>query len=154
MRRWNIRWQQPEHISLGDSSVDLVTVAVAVHWFNFDEFYREVNRVLKPDGILAVWTYSFTEISPKIDAVVRTYYYETLQGCWPERIHYLEEKYETLPFPFEEIPPPSFAMERNLNLAQYAGFLDSWSATQRYKEQQGHHPLSVDLGSIVGCLGE
>src|SRR5512139_937571 len=25
-----------EHISLGDSSVDLVTVAVAIHWFNFD----------------------------------------------------------------------------------------------------------------------
>jgi ubiquinone/menaquinone biosynthesis C-methylase UbiE len=132
-----------EHISLGDCSADLVTVAVAVHWFNFDEFYSEVRRVLKPDGILAVWTYSFTEISPEVDQVVRRYYYETLQGCWPERIHYLEERYETLPFPFAEIIPPAFAMERTLTLAQYAGFLDSWSATQRYKEQKGHHPLSV-----------
>jgi ubiquinone/menaquinone biosynthesis C-methylase UbiE len=151
----NVEYQvEPaEHISLGDSSVDLVTVAVAVHWFNFDEFYREVRRVLKPDGILAVWTYSFTEISPDVDAIIRTYYYGTLQGCWPERIHYLEEKYETLPFPFEEITPPSLAMERNLTLAQYAGFLDSWSATQRYKEQKGHHPLEVIWDQLSAAWG-
>jgi ubiquinone/menaquinone biosynthesis C-methylase UbiE len=142
-----------EHVSLGDASVDLVTVAVAVHWFNFDEFYREVRRVLKPDGVLAVWTYSLTEISPEVDAVVRTYYYETLRGFWPERIHYLEEKYETLPFPLEEIASPSFAMERNLSLAQYAGFLDSWSATQRYKEQRGHHPLSVIWEELSAAWG-
>ena len=46
-----------EHVSLSASSTDLVTVAVAVHWFNFEEFYREVKRVLRPKGILAVWTY-------------------------------------------------------------------------------------------------
>ncbi len=58
-----------EHISLPDSCVDLVTVAVAIHWFSFDEFYREVKRVLKPDGVLAAWTYNFPEISPEIDSV-------------------------------------------------------------------------------------
>jgi SAM-dependent methyltransferase len=142
-----------EHVALADSSTDLVTVAVAVHWFNFDEFYREVRRVLKPGGILAVWTYSFTEISPRIDQVIRQYYYETLRGFWPERIHYLEERYETLPFPFEEIHPPSFVMERNLNLAQYAGFLDSWSATQRYKEQNGQHPLEVIWDQLSAAWG-
>jgi ubiquinone/menaquinone biosynthesis C-methylase UbiE len=142
-----------EHISLGDCSADLVTVAVAVHWFNLDEFYREVRRVLKPDGVIAVWTYSFTEISPDVDRMVRRYYYETLQGFWPERIHYLEEQYETLPFPFEEIPPSSFAIERNLNLVQYAGFLDSWSATQRYKEQKGHHPLQVIWDELSAAWG-
>jgi ubiquinone/menaquinone biosynthesis C-methylase UbiE len=147
------RVESAEQVSLDDSTADLVTVAVAVHWFNFDEFYREVKRVLKPDGILAVWTYSLTEISPEVDAVVSTYYYETLRGFWPERIHYLEEKYETLPFPFEEITPPFFAMERELTLAQYAGFLDSWSATQRYKEQKGHHPLEVIWNQLSTAWG-
>jgi ubiquinone/menaquinone biosynthesis C-methylase UbiE len=142
-----------EHISLDDGSTDLVTVAVAVHWFNLDEFYREVRRVLKPGGIIAVWTYSFTKISPEVDRIVRRYYYETLQGCWPERIHYLEEQYKTLPFPFGEITPPSFAIERNLNLVQYAGFLDSWSATQRYKEQKGHHPLEVIWDELSAAWG-
>jgi len=132
-----------EQVSLADSCADLVTVAVAVHWFDFDKFYGEVRRVLKQEGILAVWTYSLTEISPDIDALVSQYYYDVLNGFWPERIHYLEEKYETLPFPFEELKPPAFAMERHWELEEYAGFLDSWSATQRYREQKGQHPLEL-----------
>ena len=142
-----------EHVSLHASSADLVTVAVAIHWFNFDEFYREVRRVLKPDGILAAWTYSLTEISPEIDQLVQQYYSEILHGYWPERIHYLEEKYETLPFPFKEIPSPSFEMKAEWDLTQFAGFLDSWSATQRYKAQMGHHPLEKiwdDLAEVWG----
>lgn len=130
-----------EHISLSDSTVDLVTVAVAIHWFNFDKFYREVRRVLKPNGILAAWTYNLTQISPEIDALVKEYYFETLHGFWPERLRYLEEGYKTIPFPFEEIDPPLFAMKADWTLNQFAGFLNSWSATQRYKEQNGRHPL-------------
>ena len=143
-----------EHVSLEDASVDLVTVAVAIHWFNFDEFYREVKRVLRPEGVLAAWTYSFAEISPEIDALVRQYYYETLNGYWPERIHYLEEQYKTLPFPFEELTPPAFSMQANWDLDQFAGFLDSWSATQRYKAQAGHHPLELIWDQLLAAWGD
>jgi SAM-dependent methyltransferase len=148
------RVESAEHISLDDSSVDLVTVAVAIHWFNFDEFYREVKRVLKPNGILAAWTYSFSEISREIDPLIREYYYEVLNGYWPERIHYLEEQYQTLPFPFEEITPPPFVMEINWNLIQFSGFLDSWSATQRYKAQKGSHPLEVIWPRLLAAWGD
>lgn len=143
-----------EHVSLNTSSVDLVTVAVAVHWFNFEEFYHEVKRVLKPNGVLAAWTYSFTEISPKVDQLIRHYYYEVVGEYWPERIHYLEEQYKTLPFPFKEILPPAFAMEMNWNLIQYADFLNSWSATQRYKAQKGHHPLDVIWPELIEAWGD
>lgn len=142
-----------EQVALQDGSVDLVTVAVAIHWFDLDEFYAEVRRVLRPGGILAAWTYSFTEISPEIDPLIHHYYYNTLNGYWPERIHYLEEKYETLPFPFDEIVSPAFAMEKHLTLAQYAGFLDSWSATQRYREQKGHHPLNLIWDQLTAAWG-
>jgi SAM-dependent methyltransferase len=143
-----------EHVSLNDSSVDLVTVAVAIHWFHFDEFYREVRRVLKPNGILAAWTYSLTEISPQVDPLVQEYYSEILAGYWPERIHYLEEEYKTIPFPFEEIVPPSFLMQIDWNLIQFAGFLDSWSATQRYKDQKGHHPLDLIWQKLLAAWGD
>ncbi|MEO8355685.1 MAG: class I SAM-dependent methyltransferase [Chloroflexota bacterium] len=142
-----------EHVSLNDSTVDLVTVAVAIHWFNFDEFYREAKRVLKPNGILAAWTYSLTEISPEIDALIQHYYHNILDGYWPERIRYLEEGYRTLPFPFEEITPPSFIMKVDWTLHQYAGFLNSWSATQRYKEQSGHHPLEIIWDELTAAWG-
>jgi len=143
-----------EQVSLSASSADLVTVAVAIHWFNFDEFYREVKRVLKPDGIIAAWTYNLTEISPEIDQLIDQYYIEILNGYWPERIHYLAEQYRTIPFPFEEIVPPSFVMEINWNLIQLAGFLDSWSATQRYKAQNGDHPLELIWPELVSAWGD
>jgi len=142
-----------EHVSLSDSSVDLVTVAVAIHWFDFDEFYREVKRVLKPDGILAAWTYNSVEISPEIDPLIWHYYGDIVGEYWPERIRYLEERYETLPFPFEEVRPPSFAMEIHWNLIQLAGFLDSWSATQRYKAQKGQHPLERIWDRLAAAWG-
>lgn len=143
-----------EHVSLGASSADLVTVAVAIHWFNFDEFYREVKRVLKPGGILAAWTYNLAQISPEFDRLIDRYYFEILAGYWPERIHYLEQRYETIPFPFEEISAPSFAMEVNWNLIQFAGFLDSWSATQRYKAQKGGHPLDLIWEEVLAAWGD
>lgn len=142
-----------EHVSLAASSADLVTVAVAIHWFDLDEFYREVKRVLKPEGVMAAWTYSLTEISPEIDRLVYRYYDEILKGYWPERIRYLEEKYETLPFPFEEIVPPAFVMKADWDLNQFAGFLDSWSATQRYKEQRGGHPLERLWDELTAAWG-
>jgi ubiquinone/menaquinone biosynthesis C-methylase UbiE len=148
------RVEPAEHVSLNDSSVDLVTVAVAIHWFNFDEFYLEVRRVLKSDGVLAAWTYNSIEISPEIDELIRHYYSEIVGEYWPERIRYIEQRYETLPFPFEEIIPPSFAMEINWNLIQLAGFLDSWSATQRYKAQKGQHPLEIIWPELSAAWGD
>ena len=137
------RAEPAERVSLDDATVDLVTVAVAIHWFNFDEFYGEVKRVLKLNGIIAAWTYTLMEVSPDIDQLTQHYYKDIVGEYWPERIRYLEQKYQTIPFPFEEIAPPQFAMEMNWDLLQFAGFLDSWSATQRYKAQRGQHPLEV-----------
>jgi ubiquinone/menaquinone biosynthesis C-methylase UbiE len=148
------RVEPAEHVSLNDSSTDLVTVAVAIHWFNFDEFYREVKRVLRPDGILAAWTYSLTEISPEIDQLIDRLSNKIVNAFWPERIRFVEEGYQTLPFPFEEINPPSLVMEVNWDLHQFAGYLNSWSATHRYKAQNGHHPLEIIWDELASAWGD
>jgi ubiquinone/menaquinone biosynthesis C-methylase UbiE len=53
----NVTYQHGDahSIPLQDSSVDLVTAASALHWFDLPRFYREVRRVLKPHGCLAAW---------------------------------------------------------------------------------------------------
>ena len=55
--------------------------------------------------------------------------------------------------PFEEITPPSFTMQAEWTLDQFAGFLNSWSATQRYKEQNGHHPLEKIWDELSAAWG-
>jgi SAM-dependent methyltransferase len=43
-----------EAVPLDASSVDAVTVAQAFHWFDGDAALREIHRVLRPDGLLAI----------------------------------------------------------------------------------------------------
>ncbi|MFB2598237.1 class I SAM-dependent methyltransferase [Herbiconiux sp. P17] len=45
-----------EAIPLGDDSADVVTFAQAWHWVDVDEASREVARILRPGGVLAlIW---------------------------------------------------------------------------------------------------
>lgn len=136
-KRISYRVEQSEKTTISSNSVDLITVGTAVHWFDFNLFYAEVRRVSKPGGILAVWTYSFPIIEPEIDRWLEDFYWKTLSGFWPERIHYLEERYKTLPFPFEEIQPPEFEMEATWSVDDLIGFLASWSAVRKLVQAQG-----------------
>jgi SAM-dependent methyltransferase len=130
-----------EKVSLEDSSTDLVTAATAVHWFNFEKFYTEVKRVLKPGGVIAVWGYHLFSISADIDKLLYKYYSEILKDYWPEQFHYVDTRYADLPFPFDGLIPPKFEMITDWDFNQVAGFLDSWSGTKIYLQKNGHHPL-------------
>ncbi|XP_070561251.1 putative methyltransferase DDB_G0268948 [Ptychodera flava] len=57
-----------EAIPVDALSVDLITVGTAVHWFDLDKFYKEVDRVLKPGGALAIYTYNDTQAEIEGDA--------------------------------------------------------------------------------------
>ncbi len=64
-----------EHSGLDNHSVDLIAVAQALHWFDFDNFYQEVKRVLKADGVLAVWTYALLSTpDDKINRLINEFY--------------------------------------------------------------------------------
>jgi SAM-dependent methyltransferase len=148
------RVEPAEHTSISARSVDLITCAIAVHWFEFDRFYNEVRRVGKPGGILAVFAYHLPTIEPKIDRSLERYNGEILQGYWPGRIRYNDERYRTLPFPFEEIQPPYFEMRAEWDLKMLAGFLDSWSATQYFMKEKGYHPLDEIAGELEQNWGD
>ncbi|HTV02573.1 MAG TPA: methyltransferase domain-containing protein [Luteitalea sp.] len=122
-----------EASGLEDASVDLVTVAQALHWFPVDAFYAEVRRVARPGAVISAWTYAaFTIASPEADAIVRTYHYETMADWWPPERMLVENGYRDVPFPFERIDVPAFLMQTSWTLAQVTAYLRSWSATARY----------------------
>ena len=141
---------------LADGSVDLVTVAQALHWFDLPSFYAEAQRVLKPGGVLAAWCYDLARCDPGMDARLRWFAYELLGPYWaPERRHVVAG-YRDLPFPFEELPFPEHVMRHALTLEELGGLLGTWSAVSRYRA--GRHddpvpPLLAELRPLWGAAG-
>ncbi|WP_165227297.1 class I SAM-dependent methyltransferase [Aquisphaera insulae] len=125
---------------LRDASVDLVTVALALHWFDVDRFYEEVRRVVRLGGVLACWTYSLQRVSPAVDAVLRRFYAEVLGPYWAPQIRHVDSGYQTLPFPFEGIDAPRFQIVRQWELERYLACVDTWSASQAYRRANGRDP--------------
>ncbi|KAK3864556.1 hypothetical protein Pcinc_029767, partial [Petrolisthes cinctipes] len=50
-----------EKLPFANTSLQLVTAGQACHWFDMKKFYDEVDRVLVPGGVLALYGYLFPE---------------------------------------------------------------------------------------------
>ncbi len=136
---------------LADQSIALITVAQAFHWFNANAFYNEVRRVLKPNGVIALWCYGFFTIAEASDGLNQSLhaFFETIDAYWsPERL-LITNRYQTIDFPFLELSAPSFAMNQDWTVEQLIGYLTTWSAVQSYSAQQGSEQLSVLLKAIA-----
>jgi SAM-dependent methyltransferase len=143
-----------EESGLADDSVDLITVSQALHWFDFERFYREVRRVGRPESLLAVWCYGLNEISPELDRLTARYYGEIVGPFWPPERKWVEEAYRTIPFPFPEIQTPAFEIEKSWDLGELLGYYSSWSATQRYRKAHGSDPLDLVRDSFKEAWGD
>ncbi len=147
-----------EAMPLADHTVDLVTIGQALHWFDFEPFYAEVRRVLKPTGHIAAWTYSFLSVSPQlgpdIDAAIRWFYADVVGPYWPNERRWVDDQYRSIPFPFIDLDTPAFAIKVNWDLAGILGYIGSWSAVQRYKEARGADPVALLAARVVPLWGE
>jgi SAM-dependent methyltransferase len=138
-----------EASGLPSLSVDLITVAQALHWLELDDFYAEAHRVLRPGGTLAAWTYGVQQLGEeKIDRILQHFYHETVGPYWPAERCHVESGYRELPFPFLEQKPPHFVMQAEWTLSELLGYIGTWSATQRYRETCGQDPLP-ELGRAL-----
>lgn len=127
--RWVCRAEAP---GLRDRSVALITVAQAAHWFDFDAFYASAGRVLVPGGHLLLLSYGLFQSTPALDALIAAFYDGPLAPHWPEERHWIDEAYQTLPFPFQERTVPSLFMQQHWSMEQLLGYLRTWSAVQRF----------------------
>jgi len=126
-----------------DSAVDLVTAAQALHWFDRPAFWAEAKRVARSRGVVAVWCYQLQEVSPEIDEVVNRFYRETVGPYWAKDRKLVEDGYRTIEFPFAELTVPSFAMTADWSLEQQLGYLGTWSAVDRYRDELGADPIPL-----------
>ncbi|CAG5124463.1 unnamed protein product [Candidula unifasciata] len=118
------------------ASTDLVTIAQAFHWVNEDKFFADVSRILKPGGSLVVYGYGICELLPKeADGVFQHYYADVLGQYWAEGRQMVEEKYATVRLPFPGwIRDDSLVIEKQCSVADFIGYMGSWSAIIQYNK--------------------
>lgn len=131
-----------ERSGLENNSVDLITIANALHWFDFDLFNKEALRVLKPGAVIAAWGYGNPSHSAAIDQVITRFHDEIIGSYWLPENRLVEKNYSTVPFPFEEIQAPVFKIEKMLGFTDLIGLFGTWSAVQHCKDKTGKDPVA------------
>jgi SAM-dependent methyltransferase len=144
-----------EASGLEAGSVDLVTVAQALHWFDLVRFWVECRRVSKPGAIIAVWGYGTAGLQHEVaNRIFQDYYHGLLGEFWPKERRMVEEGYKGIDFPFQEIQVPPFEMRQFWDADHIAGYCASWSATDRYRKAKGCDPIPELREKLDRELGE
>ena len=130
---------------------DLITVAQAVHWFDIDGFYQEVHRTAGVGALLALIGYGFVQVNQRIDPVIDRFYQEMFGSYFSESRSLVEQRYQTIPFPFDEIPSPMFETVLEWKAEDLEGYFNTWSSVQRFKTEKGVNPV-IDVMDEVKRL--
>jgi ubiquinone/menaquinone biosynthesis C-methylase UbiE len=142
-----------ESSGLESSSIDLITVASAIHWLDTEKFYSEAKRVLKPSGVISVWVYDGTYVNPEIDAIIFEHLSEKLDKHWPKESAISWNFEKEIQLPFEKIETPNFKIELQWSLDDYISFLYTWSSTQNYIKAHGVNPLDELRTKLLNIWG-
>ena len=141
--------QPAEQTNFAGDTFDLITVSQALHWFATEAFYKEVKRVSKPPAVFAAWAYSLLYISPEIDGLIRSFYTNVIGPYWDTERKYVDEEYKTIPFPFKEITAPKFDMEYYWTIEEVEGYLNTWSALQKFIAANNYNPVPDVIKRII-----
>ncbi|MBD0276442.1 MAG: class I SAM-dependent methyltransferase [Bacteroidota bacterium] len=133
--------QPAEKTNFPDDFFDLIVVAQAIHWFDFNRFYSEVKRTLKDNGILVVIGYARLQISAELDTIIAHLYYNVVGPFWDKERRYIDENYRTIPFPFKEIEAPAFENVFDWTFEHLKGYLETWSAVKHFIRERGYNPV-------------
>ncbi len=129
--------QPAEVTQFPDQFFDAITVAQALHWFNYELFWPEVKRVLKVGGVFAAWGYDWPSVSPEVDQIINTEIRDVILPFWAPQICHLWAKYQDLEFPFTPIETPCFQIQLCWSLSDLLDYLSTWSATRQCIQSQG-----------------
>jgi SAM-dependent methyltransferase len=143
-----------ERCPLPDRSVNMVTVAQALHWFDLEKFYTEVRRVCRPGGYLAVWTYDLFSVNSTIDPILERLQTEFVGSYWPPERSFVNAAYRTIPFPFDEVLVPKFDMVADWDFSRVMGYMNTWSSTKAFIRANGFNPLERLAPEFAAAWGD
>jgi len=131
---------QAHQLPLPDTCVDLIIVAQAFHWFDKAAFFTEVERVLKPGGVLALISYGLCDVEG-LEGMVRAFHDGPLGPWWPA-----ERADVVAGYPHAQLHWPSLrfadtTIKREWSVEAFIGYLDTWSALAQ-AAKAGKSPLA------------
>jgi SAM-dependent methyltransferase len=142
-----------ESSGIEEASIDLLTIAQALHWFDLDAFFAEANRVVKPGGLLAAWTYADSRVNSEVDSVIDSVI-EEVEDYWPPERDIVMNLYRDIIFPWTEIEVPAVRMQENWTVDQLLGYFRTWSASKRYQKDRGADPVSLHESALRHAWGD
>ena len=133
-----------EDIPLDDGSADLIVAAQAAHWFDRPAFYAEARRLAAPGAVIALVSYGVLclDTAALNDRFAR-FYHEEIGPFWPPERKLVDGGYAGIEFPFQELPAPALAIERDWELGEFLGYISTWSAVRRVVEADRLEILST-----------
>lgn len=132
-------------------SINAITVAQALHWFDLPAFVAEVRRVAKPGALFAAWCYANCSVTPAVDAVIAHLYDDILGAYWPPERTLVDGGYASLDIPFAPVAAPAFEMRVDWTAHQLLAYLTSWSAAQRYSKATGHDAVAAITDELLAA---
>lgn len=135
-----------------DRSIDLIAVAQALHWFDFNRFWPEVRRVAAPKAFFCAWGYDWFECPQALDAELVRPFRDIISPFWASNNGILWRGYrpEEIKFPFQALLAPSFAIEVAWTPAQLLDYMCTWSA---YKRSRTHPDATAAMDALLARIG-
>ncbi|MBV7536331.1 class I SAM-dependent methyltransferase [Duganella sp. sic0402] len=140
-----------EQLPQADHSVSLITAAQAAHWFDLPKFYSEVRRAGMAGGVLALISYGVLELEPPLNERFQRFYRDEIGPYWPPERKLVDSGYATIDFPFEEFKAPAMEIRLAWSLAEFLGYLITWSAVRSAREA-GREDILVEFASDIEKL--
>jgi SAM-dependent methyltransferase len=149
--RIDYRIARADSAGVEDHSVDLLTVAQALHWFEPVSFFGEAKRVLRDAGAIAIWGYGDPALdTPELQETLHVFNRVKLEPFWFAERKTLLRGYRDLEFPFDEIEAPALDLEMRWTLPELTGYLRTWSATANYVKAHSIDPVTgVEAGLAI-----
>ncbi|HEX4599971.1 MAG TPA: class I SAM-dependent methyltransferase, partial [Gemmatimonadales bacterium] len=142
-----------EASGLAPGVADLVVAAQAAHWFDLAAYYAEVRRVGRSDAVVGLVTYGLVTVADAVDPVIHGFYAQELGPYWPPGRRHVDQAYRSLPFPFEPIAAPELEMRADWALADFIGYVETWSAVRALQQARGDAPLAAFQRALAVAWG-
>ncbi|GAB5522188.1 MAG: class I SAM-dependent methyltransferase [Roseivirga sp.] len=141
--------QRAEKTDFPDHTFDLITVGQAYHWFDFEAFGKEANRLLKPDGLIAIWTYGLLRLDDTLTPLLDSFYKNVTGPYWDDERKWVDQGYREMPFYFKEIDTDfSFQIHTRFTIDDFKGYLNTWSGVKHFISKEGYNPVDQFIEEI------